>query len=172
MKRAFLKSQHYTFNTTRTKLCHKYIHMLSVCGSAYFYSRKNMRFYAERLTIQKITFVDEKIWNSSLPSSPLLPFFCASSLSLFLLAWFYCCITPDRDLPSVLHSRLISPSIVMLLIFRQLSAKKTDRHNHRACATATTNTALMTTNTNHKHMLTNTTQTVLSQCSWEMGGQT
>lgn len=61
MKRCFLKSQHYTFDTARTKRRHKYIHMLSVCGCTYFYSRKNMRFYAERLTIQKITFVDEKI---------------------------------------------------------------------------------------------------------------
>lgn len=83
MKRRFLKAQRYTFNTTRTKLCHKYIHMLSVCGYAYFYSRKNMWFYAERLTIQKITFVDETIWNSfSSPSSlPPYPLFRTSSLS-------------------------------------------------------------------------------------------
>lgn len=61
MKIGTFKSRDYPFNTAGTKWCHKYIHMLSVCGYAYYYSRKNMRFYTERLTIQKITFVDEKI---------------------------------------------------------------------------------------------------------------
>jgi cbb3-type cytochrome oxidase subunit 3 len=37
--------------------------MLSVCGYAYFYSKKNKKHAASAriLTIQKITFVDEKI---------------------------------------------------------------------------------------------------------------
>lgn len=63
----------------------------------------------------------------------------------------------------MLRSTLISPSIVMLLIFRQPSAKKHNRRNHRAWETAATNAASMTTNTDISHAKRNTTQTVLSQ---------
>lgn len=147
MKRGFSKSQHYTFNIARTTPCHKYIHMLSVCGYAYFYSWKNMRFYAERLTIQKITFVDEKIWNCFFPPFlPASPLFGASSVSLspsIILQLYH-----PRFRSSVFAAfKTYQPSHCYVVNIKTKLCQQDDRHNHRAWESATTNTAPMTTNT-------------------------